>query len=460
MGPKIVADQATRTEEHGRVLLGGHPFRVMRLSPGGATRVRSWFAGESIPDGDAEVELAGRLVAAGLAHPRPAAANLDCHIVIPYKGPVDELMATLEPLRVAGARSITVVDDASSTPIPPMDGVTVLRHERPAGPGAARNTGWRHVADHHPSARAVLFVDGDVRAPSPSDQAAGAAMWLEQLCGHLSDNAVAAAAPRVSSTPGRSLIERYEREFSPLDLGPAPSLVGPGRLITYVPTACVVVKLAALAEAGGFDESMRYGEDVDLVWRMSATHEVRYDPTVVLHHQPRPDVRAFAAQRFNYATAAADLDQKHPAASAPWKSSLVGVSGVALCSLGRPIIGGLIGFAPVRLLANQLDKTATPMATAARLLAAGHRWSLRSFAESAGRTWAVVGFVALLIPGVRSASIGWMVAGWARRITTTRSPALLGLGVVDDVAYGVGAVTGAVRQRSIRSLLPSISLWG
>ena len=458
MRAPLVPDRGLRTESAGRVLLGGHPFRVLRLSAGGASRVRSWFAGDAQPSGQAETELAGRLVGAGLAHPRPTPARLDFHVVIPFLGSIDELRATLAPLANVETASITVVDDGSDPPIPPLDGITMLRHDQPAGPGAARNTGWRHVAAKQSDDDVVVFLDGGVITPGERGQ--DQTSWLDELAGHLIDSDVAAVAPRVVSTPGPTVIDQYELAFSPLDLGPTPSLVGPGRLVTYVPTACLMLRLLDLRQADGFDETLRYGEDVDLIWRLSEHKQVRYDPSVVVHHGPRTSLRAFASQRFHYATAAAALDRRHPTASAPWKSSLVGVAGVALMSLGHPLAALLIGFGPVTLLAEQLEQTATPTATSLRLLGAGHRWALRSFAESASRSWSGIAAVATVVPALRTASAAWMLAGWMRRVTTTQSPRLLALGVLDDVAYGSGTIAGAVHHRSVRSLLPAVSRWG
>jgi len=440
------------------VLLGGQPFRVLRLSAGGAGRVRSWFAGETEPAGNAEIDLAGRLVAAGHAHPRPTPARLDCHVVIPFHGDVDELRATLEPLDGCGATSITVVDDGNQPPIPQLDGIVVLRHDQTAGPGAARNTGWRSLSDALLNeASIVVFLDGGVITP---ESASGETCWLDQLAGHFVDHEVAAVAPRVASTPGPTTIERYEMAFSPLDLGPTPSLVGPGRLVSYVPTACLVMRFDDLEKAGGFDETLRYGEDVDLVWRLSENSQIRYDPSVTVHHGPRTSLRAVARQRFHYATAAAALNVRHPDASAPWRGSLVAVAGVALVSFGRPLAGVAIGFAPAKLLADQLRQTSTPIATSFRLLAAGHQWALRSFAEGMGRSWSGIALAIAMVPAFRTASLAWMITGWMRRVTTTRSLRLLALGIVDDTAYGAGAIAGAVRYRSVRSLLPSISRWG
>lgn len=448
MTSRLVPDRLLRTERRARVLLGGHPFRVITLSPTGASSVRSWFAGGR-PSGAAETELATRLVESGLAHPQVEPAPARFQAVIPFRGRVNELRATLTGLDVA---SITVVDDGSDPPLPSIEGVEVLRHAASRGPAAARNTGWRHVVEKAADLDdiVILFLDGGVQVT------AGA---LELLAGHFEDADVAAAAPRVASTPGRSPLERYEMLFSPLDLGPNPSLVGSGRLITYVPSACLAVRASSVIEHDGFDEHFRYGEDVDFVWQVATGQQVRYDPRAVVHHHPRASVRAFAEQRFRYATAAAPLASKHPDTGAPWQPSIVGAAGIGAALLGHSAIGAAIGFLPVRSISVRLRSTETPVPTAIRLLAIGHAWAARSFAENTGRSWFVVSAVMLAKPSLRRRIGAWLLAGWLRRITSTSSPALLALGVLDDVAYGVGTAVGAGRERSLRTLRPRITSW-
>lgn len=459
--PTLVPDAGLRTESNGRVLLGGHPFRVLRLSASGASSVRSWFRGDHSPASVAEKELAHRLIESGLAHARPEAARAPCHVVIPCRDGRDDLERTLESLRNVRTASITVVDDGSTPPLPQSHEATFLRHETSHGPGAARNTGWRHVASSAPSTDLILFLDaGVVVPPSTSGKREVRETWIDQLCGHLTDEGVAAVAPRVASTPGSSLVDQYEVLFSPLDLGPNHSLVGTQHRVTYVPTACLLTKLEVLASTGGFDETMRYGEDVDLLWRIGRETQVRYDPSVVVHHHPRRNLRALALQRFHYATAAAALAERHPGASAPWRSSIVGIAGVALATFGHPVTAMVVGIGPVTVLADRLRPTATPLATSARLLLVGHQWTARSFAENMGRTWIAGAVMATAVPALRTPSILWVIAGWLRRLTTTRSIPMLAIGIVDDVSYGVGSAVGAARHCSFRSLLPKISRWG
>jgi cellulose synthase/poly-beta-1,6-N-acetylglucosamine synthase-like glycosyltransferase len=136
----------------------------------------------------------------------------------------------------------------------------------------------------------VAFLDSDTVPP---------AGWIERLAGHFDDPAVAAVAPRVRA---------LNRKRSPLDMGPHPAEVGPGKHVSYVPGAAVLMRRAALPD-DPFDPDLRYGEDVDLIWRLvEAGWRVRYDPSVVVAHQERDTLR----RRFKYGTSAAPLQQRHP----------------------------------------------------------------------------------------------------------------------------------------------------
>jgi mycofactocin system glycosyltransferase len=443
------------------VLLGGHPFRVLKLSPTGATTVRRWFAaaadpansddpGDELTSERAEV-LAMRLLEAGMVHPEPSPSTTPCHVVIPFRGRMSELATTLAGVRAQRPNSITVVDDGNTEPVQ-IDDVTVVRHARQRGPAAARNTGWRHVVSTgslDPD-DVVLFVDAGVVIEDGV---------LAVLAGHLSDPSVGAAGPRVTTVPGRSAIERYETLHSPLDLGTDPSPVGPGRPVTYVPTACLAVRASLVSTLGGFDESLRFGEDVDFVWRSSEVATVRYDPSLEVHHPARPTLATFVQQRLQYASAAASLTARHGDVTQTWQTSVLGLTGVALTWMGRPAVGFAVGLLPLRVLTERLSATATPLPTSVRLLSLGQSWALRSFAENMARSWVVPAALLAVRSPVARATRWWMLAGWSRRLTTSTDPAVLALGVVDDVAYGCGIALGAWRQRSVRVLWPTIRRW-
>jgi glycosyltransferase involved in cell wall biosynthesis len=70
------------------------------------------------------------------------------------------------------------------------------------------------------------------------------------------------------------------------------------------------VSAAALREIGGFDESLRTGEDIDLCWRMQlAGARLERHPEVVVHIRKRIGVAAVFRQAYSYA--AGDRQLKH-----------------------------------------------------------------------------------------------------------------------------------------------------
>ena len=113
------------------------------------------------------------------------------------------------------------------------------------------------------------------------------------------------SAPRVVAERVDHWLGRFEAHEGALDMGPERARVKPGSRVPYVPTATVAVDVAAAREAGGFDESLRTGEDVDFVRRLGAAgHGCLYDPTLRVGHLPRRGVAAVARRRFAYGASA------------------------------------------------------------------------------------------------------------------------------------------------------------
>ena len=333
----IVLDPATRMRDD--LVWGGTPWRLLRLTATGTDLLRALTGGKAVDDARSGT-LARRLVDAGLAHPRPprAAASADLHVIVPARDRAADLERCLTTL--AGL-DVTVVDDGSADAEEVADvvqrhGAVLVRREICGGPAAARNTGLESTRS-----ALVAFVDSDCVIDADA---------LLEVAGHLTDPGVAAAAPRIVGD-------------SALDLGPDEALVQPRGRVSYVPTTAVVVRRTALDEVGGFDEWLRYGEDVDLVWRLvAAGWSVRYDPSVVATHAAPSSLASRAARRYRYGTSAGPLAQRHGAA----------VSGPALAGLVAPLRVGTLRKAglptgeAIRLTAQ------APLRTAAALL----RWAL------------------------------------------------------------------------------------
>ncbi|MFE5909302.1 mycofactocin biosynthesis glycosyltransferase MftF [Streptomyces wedmorensis] len=439
---RLTRDPSLRVLADGRTLLGGVPVRVLRLTPAGARLARAWLAGEPVGSASSHRALARRLVTAGLAHPayeRSRWRHTDVTAVLPVRDAPQGLRKLREALE--GLAGVVVVDDGSAVPV---DGATT-RHHVPRGPAAARNTGVRSVTTD-----LVAFLDADV-VPRPG--------WLDPLLAHFEDPEVAAVAPRVRSRPGGSVLERYERGRSPLDLGPAPAEVRPGGRVGHLPTATLVVRASVLRELGGFDEGLRFGEDVDLVWRLVAGgHRVRYEPAGEVWHRPRADWAAALRQRFGYGTSAAPLALRHgsavaPARLTPWSAAFWIA---ALVGLPRTALGVAAGTAA--RLPRKLTPAGVPGPVSLRLALRGHLGAGRMLGEAALRTWWPVAIPLLAASRPGRTALALAVLSRLRGRPRDVDPVRWGAAVLaDDLAYGAGVWWGALRNRTARPLLPRLT---
>lgn len=455
----LALDPETRRSADGRTLLGGAPMRLLRFSQAGATAVDAVLAGEAVPPTGPRAQVARRLLDAGMAHPRPRTVpDLAVSVVVPVRDHTEELGALLDALDLPGTE-VVVVDDGSADPAGlrrvVADRATVLRHERSLGPGVARDTGWRAA-----SSEVIAFVDADVE-PTPG--------WLQPLLAHLTDPAVGMVAPRVRSRSGPSLLERYERHRSPLDLGDREARVVPRGRVSYVPTAALVCRRTVLESLDGFDPDMRVGEDVDLVWRaIAAGWTVRYEPAAEVVHRPRSSWPALVRQRASYGSAAAALDQRHPGAVAPvelnawslaaWTLAVLGGGPGAVAGVGVGV-GSSLALAPK--LRGRMDR---PVQRALVLAGGGTLHAGTWLGRALWRAWLPLAVVASLRSRrVRRATLAAAVvpalldrrqAGPDVAIDPVRWTVLHAL---DQAAYCAGVWRGVRRCRSGRALLPRLS---
>lgn len=437
MTTHLEADPGLQRWDGGRTLAGGSPFRILRLSPKGRELVDRWIDGEPVTTGQS---LARRLVRAGVLHPRHDHGPFgpeDVTVVLPVHGarPV-ALLTALEGMRVI------VVDDGSPEPIP-----GAVRHDAKRGPGAARNTGWRRA-----TTPLVVFLDADT-VPQPG--------WLEPLLRHFADPEVAAAAPRIRCVPGDSALARYESTRSPLDLGGRPGPVRPGARISYVPTAALVVRTETLHELGGFDESMRFGEDVDLIWRLTESHQARYEPEAVVEHVPRGSWPALLRQRFGYGSSAGPLGSRHGERVAPVRMSLWSLLTWVLVALGRTRMAALVTGAAAILLARKLDRVGAPVSASLKLAVHGNLGAVRLLLENLGRAWAPLALPPLLATrrgrGVLVLIAARHLLDWRRQRPPLDPLRYTLAAIADDAAYGCGVLRGAFREADRSALLPVLT---
>ena len=183
------------------------------------------------------------------------AASVPVSVVVATRDRPDRLrraLLALERQSLDGEWEIVVVDDASA----PATGAvlsewsstggrsvrTALRTPARAGPGGARNVGWRAARGE-----LIAFTDDDCE-PEPG--------WLEAL--------VAAAARALGAVlqgptnPNPAEVRRtspFTRTLDVRSLGP------------WFPTCNVAYARGVLEALGGFDERFLRGEDTDLAWR-------------------------------------------------------------------------------------------------------------------------------------------------------------------------------------------------
>jgi mycofactocin glycosyltransferase len=466
-GMRLRPDPGLRSYDGGTVLVGGSPYRLLRLGPAGARHVAAWWAGEPVAGPPAVQALARRLLAAGMAHPvpgdgpGPAPGPGDVTVVIPVRDRAAELRLCLAGLR---GGQVIVVDDGSRDPAAvaaeaAAAGARCLHRAVNGGPAAARNTGLAAAATP-----LVAFLDSDC-VPAPG--------WLDRLLPHFGDPAVAAAAPRIvpheppgpPGPPARGWLARYEGVSSTLDMGAVASIVRPGAKVPYVPGAALVVR--AEAAGTGFAEDMPVGEDVDFVWRLAARGwHVRYEPAAVMAHQHRVRLRGWFARRMDYGTSAAPLEGRHPG-SVP-AVSMSGWSAAAwlAAAAGRPGVGAGITAAATALLARRLARhTPGAIPLAGRLAGGGTVAAGRMLGSALSRAWWPVAVpAALAVPRLRGPLAVLALAppalGWLERRPPMNPAGYVAARLLDDVAYSLGVWKGCLAHRTARPLLPRLTWRG
>jgi mycofactocin system glycosyltransferase len=460
-GMRVVPDAELEVRAGGRVLVGGSPLRVVRLSEAGAAVASPLLAGAPVPPGSGPTALVRRLLDGGLVHPAPEVGPHrpdDVTVVVPVHGTLDaELLDGL-----GRARAVVVVDDASPEPVTAprhtADGVPVELVRRPVqgGPAAARNTGLEAVRTP-----LVAFVDADCR-PRPR--------WLTDLLPLLADPDVAAVAPRIVAVDDRrdaGPLARYEAARSALDMGARPARVRARTRVSYVPAAALVARADALRAVGGFDERMLVGEDVDLVWRLDETgRTVRYQPGATVAHHHRTTLGPWLRRRFDYGTSAAPLATRHPGALAPVEASGWSLGALGLTVLGHPVAGAAVAASSVATLSQTLEQIDDADAVATRLAFRGHLAAARLTAAAVLRPWWPVALVVgLLVPSRRLrralavAALAGPVTEWVRDRPPLNPLTWLALRLADDAAYGAGVWAGALRERTADPLLPELTRW-
>ncbi len=444
---------------------GGSPVRIARLTPAGQAVWRELRPG--IVTSPAAGALARYLTDTGLAHPIPPAsvAAQAVTVIIPVRDRAELLGRCLAAL--GEGQQVIVVDDGSANQQAVADvaakhGARLIRRDRNGGPGAARNTGLAEVTSEF-----IAFIDSDCE-PSPD--------WIERLAGHLADPLVAIVAPRVTGQAAATAAGRYTEANGALDLGGRPGRVMPKAAVSYVPTAAVLARrealLAVASDGRVFDESLRVGEDVDLIWRLhEAGWRIRYDPSVQVRHSEPASWPELMVRKYRYGTSAAPLAARHHGAVVhlalqPWPTLTV-----AALLARRPVLA-TVGFGgAVATTGYRLQQAKVPRAGLIGATIAATRQTWVGVGRFSTQFAAPVLLAGLAGPAPRSAraqrwgrrvAIGSLLLGppltaWAEG-PRTLDPARFTLGrIADDIAYGAGVWTGCLANRTFAPLRPVVA---
>jgi len=387
-------------------------------------------------------------------------------VVIPARDRADLLDRCLAAL---GTRyPVVVVDDGSTDPAAVADvasrnGASLLRRDVNGGPGAARNSALENVTSEF-----VAFVDSDC-VPPPG--------WVEALAGHFTDPLVAAVAPRIfGEAPAvGAWYGRYAAASGSLDLGTRAARVAPRTAVAYVPTAALLARRAALLAVARnrqvFDDQLRHGEDVDLVWRLHhAGWRIRYDPAVQVVHREPGTWPALLARRYRYGTSAAPLALRHPddlthLVLHPWPAATV-----AALLARRPGTAAIVFGASVLTMARTLRRADVPRDGLARAMLDGVRQTWLGIGRYGTQFAAPLLAVAVAAPGGRSritrlgrrlatASLllGPPLQAWGASAKTLDPARFAAARIADDVAYGLGVWSGCASARTMAPLRPAIA---
>ncbi len=228
-------------------------------------------------------------------------------IIVPVYNRAEQIGECLESLLRLNyppdRRQIIVVDDASTDGTADVarscgEEIKVVVQEKNLGQSAARNAGM-NVAEGD----IIAFIDSDCIAERN---------WLFELTPYFQDPRVALVGGFVDSYFSESRLDRYEEARSPLNMGNHMCICNSPDSDFYVPTCNMLVRKNSCLQAGGLDESLHVGEDVDLCWRLRKLgHRLLYVPEGHVSHKHRNRFWPAFKRRFDYGTSEPVLYATH-----------------------------------------------------------------------------------------------------------------------------------------------------
>lgn len=382
-------------------------------------------------------------------------------VVIPTRDRGESLVECLESLYSQDYPSdrieVIVINDGSLDETPKLASTFSCKlHTNPLSRGQAY---CRNLGAQHAQGEILAFLDDDCVAGRT---------WLRDLVPYFQWDEVAAVGGYVDGYKTSSLLDRYEMEFSLLNLGKH-MLRGEEDLSTfYIPTCNMLVRKKVFDETGGIRESLHLGEDVDFCWRMrDAAWKALYVPSGTVMHKHRNTLGKMLRRRADYGTSEAVLSSLHPHRM----KSLQMRPLAAAAFLG--FIFFIVSLNLIPLLATGAAFVAETAAKAISLHRKCIRISFGRISSSVLRMYMSYFYamsfhlvryylVLLFLMGIVLHSL-WILAfclliytasvDYASKRPQLIFPVFLFYYFLDHLAYQLGVMAGCLRERSFRSYL-------
>lgn len=250
----------------------------------------------------------------------PAPARPAVSVVLPFHGTpeeAEESLAALDAIERRDGDELVVVDNTGTGAVPERDGVRVLAAADEHSAYYARNVGADAATNDW-----LLFVDSDCR-PRPD-------VLDRYFEGPIAEDVGALVGEVVGDPEQDDLVARYARSRG--HLGQHAHWTSPFR--PWGVTANLLVRRAAWARVGGFQEGVRSGGDTEFSWRLQDDGwRLDYRPHAVVEHRHRDSLRKLSRQAARYAAGRAWVTRRYPGAIGRPK---------LLLRLGRCVAGVLV----------------------------------------------------------------------------------------------------------------------